>query len=106
MAISRPFGFFQHHLLESPRINEKIVLFPISNFGQERIEQYGSIWVIHSLTIYDPPTYRASDPYFSFCGKPTLIIFPIIDPPQRRHIGFPQDSDFSWKYYQSTLRSL
>ena len=89
-----------------PKIGHKIVLIAHTYFGQGRIDQYGSCWIIRKCEVYDPIRYCSPDPYQHLQGLLTLSISPLIDLPQNRRIGFPLDSDFSWLYLQDTVRKL
>ncbi len=89
-----------------PIVGRKIVLYAETYFGQLRLEQYGSLWIIKNFSVYDPLRYLSSDPYLKLQGLLTISISPLIDLPQTRRIGFPTDSNFSWSYFQTTVRNL
>ncbi len=89
-----------------PKSDSKIVLTAQTLFGQSRLDFYGQQWIVRRIEVYNPRTFRLSDPLYKFCGKLTLIISPLIDLPQNRRMGFPQDEDFSWVYLQDTVRAL
>ena len=92
--------------LVPPKLDSKIVLTAQTLFGQARLNFYGPQWIVRRIEVYNPRTYRSSDPLYKFCGKLVLIISPLIDLPQIRNIGFPQDEDFSWVYLHDFKRTL
>jgi len=94
------------HKLIPPNPDAKIILTALTYFGQSRLEFYGPHWIVRQTEVYDPLYYRSSDPLYKFCGKLTLIISPLLDLPQHRRLGFPQDEDFSWDFLQNSVRAL
>ncbi len=89
-----------------PKIGHKIVLTALTHFGQLRLNEFGNVWIIKKLSVYDPPRYTSSDPEHKFQGLLTLSITPRIELIRTFRIGFPLDSDFSWMYLQDTVRNL
>ncbi len=89
-----------------PESDSKIILTALTNFGQSRLDFYGSVWIVQSFEVYAPSYYHLNDPYYKFCGKLTLVISPLLDLPQQRRLGFPTDPDFTWNYQQDSVREL
>lgn len=92
----------QPHLLRLPKVDELINLQAITDLAQQRLCQYGSVWIIRSISVYIPLRQISSDPYKYLWGSLSICISPQIEKPQFRYIGFPNDKDFSWNYIFNT----